>query len=64
MLGHCKELRESIKEVNGDALERGASSTSMGPRGESGMDNPPLRSAPNPNLKDMKKCFKYPCGYG
>ena len=26
-------------------------------RGESGMDNPPLRSDPNPNFKDMDKCF-------
>ena len=26
-------------------------------RVESGMDNPPLRSALNPNFKDMDKCF-------
>jgi hypothetical protein len=26
-------------------------------RVESGMDNPPLRSAPNPNFKDMDKYF-------
>jgi hypothetical protein len=32
-------------------------------RGESGMDNPWLQSAPNPNFKDMKKYFKYLCRY-
>jgi hypothetical protein len=33
----------------------GGGSAAGDSRGESGVDNPPLRSKPNPNFKDMEK---------